>query len=582
MQLNGFTIDTYNQYSLPENVKYSTCPICSADRKKSKEKCLMLDWTRGLGTCQHCGEVLQLHTYKKKNEKKEYKKPEWKNKTELPDNVVKWFEGRGIKQTTLKYANIAYEKEWMPQHKKEVQTIQFPYFRFGQVVNIKYRTSDKKFKLAKDAELIFYNLDSIQYTDDCYIVEGEMDALALMQVGIQNVVSVPNGATLQRVNLEYLDNCIEYFENKEKIYLCLDKDEPGENLQTELSRRLGIERCYNFDLNGLKDANEYLLTYGGGKLRQTLLQPIPFPLEGVVTMEMDGHLFDDYWLHGMPDGIKIGLPDFDNVFSVDDNGRFCVITGIPSHGKSHFVDMMCVGYNMKHDWKIGYCSVENFPARLHKKDVFRKIYGRSPLAHEVESEYYKLVKNYMDENFFHIEFNDGDYNLNSVLAKAKELIMRKGIKVFVIDPYNKVRLKESLNKSITDYTNDYLIKIDQFCKKYGVFIILVAHPVKMPRNGAGQREMPDFYDIKGGGEFYDMSPFGLSIHRDFESNEVIVKVLKVKFAHLGMNQAEVRLGYNIKNGRYSQIVDGEIQLDNEPYLRFENVETVDTDENIPI
>ncbi|MCU4177636.1 DUF6371 domain-containing protein [Carboxylicivirga sp. N1Y90] len=63
----NFEIEKYNQYNLPEGRRYSICPLCSEHRKKSKEKCMMLDWRKGLGTCQHCGEVIQLHTYKKKS-----------------------------------------------------------------------------------------------------------------------------------------------------------------------------------------------------------------------------------------------------------------------------------------------------------------------------------------------------------------------------------------------------------------------------------------------------------------------------------------------------------------------------------
>ena len=76
----------------------------------------------------------------------------------------------------------------------------------------------------KDAELIFYNLDGIKDADTCYIVEGEMDALSLIQAGIKNVVSVPNGATISTNNLSYLDNCFEYFINKKEIILWVDND----------------------------------------------------------------------------------------------------------------------------------------------------------------------------------------------------------------------------------------------------------------------------------------------------------------------------------------------------------------------
>ena len=51
----------YNTYNLEVGAKYSICPICSNQRKKQKQKCMMLDWQTGIGTCQHCGAIIQLH-----------------------------------------------------------------------------------------------------------------------------------------------------------------------------------------------------------------------------------------------------------------------------------------------------------------------------------------------------------------------------------------------------------------------------------------------------------------------------------------------------------------------------------------
>jgi 5S rRNA maturation endonuclease (ribonuclease M5) len=86
-----------------------------------------------------------------------------------------------------------------------------------------------------------------------------MDVLALHEAGITNAISVPNGATLNTNNLDYLDSCIDYFEDKEKIILAVDSDEAGQALQAELIRRLGSEVCYITTFEDCKDANEYLL-----------------------------------------------------------------------------------------------------------------------------------------------------------------------------------------------------------------------------------------------------------------------------------------------------------------------------------
>ena len=57
------------------------------------------------------------------------------------------------------------------------------------------------------------------------------------EAGIPNSISVPNGATLNSNNLDYLDACIDYFEDKERIILAVDADEAGQALQQELNKK---------------------------------------------------------------------------------------------------------------------------------------------------------------------------------------------------------------------------------------------------------------------------------------------------------------------------------------------------------
>jgi len=568
-----FEIEKHNQYNLKDG-KTSICPLCSKDRKKSTDKCMMLDWERGLGTCQHCGEVIQLHTYKSKQNIKNYKRPEWLNKTDISDKAVKWFEKRGIKQFTLRHMKITDSMEFMPQINKKINTIQFNYFQFDELINIKYRDGAKNYKLFKDAELIFYNLNGIYKTKDVIICEGEMDALSYYESGLHNAVSVPNGAGK---NLDYLDNCIEYFEDKERIYISTDNDEAGKILEAELLRRLGIGRCYKVNLSDCKDSNEFLVKYGAIKLKNAIDEAELYPIEDISTIRDDGKQLDDFFINGMPKGYKIGKDRFDESFSIDD-GRFIVVTGIPTHGKSEFVDEMIVGYNINYGWKACFCSPENQPVILHKAKIIPKLIGYYPKGYLTNNKDYDDSKQYLDDNFFFVSFKKGSYDLKRCLDKAKELIFRKGIKCLVLDPFNKIRLKESLNKSIPDYTNDYLGMIDDFARENSITIILIAHPRKLPKEG-GKYAIPDFYDIKGGGEFYDMSPFGLSIYRDFENNYSVVKNLKVKFAHLGRNQAETTFFYNINNGRYST---GE--ANNENYIKKEEKQLVfenKVNENVP-
>jgi twinkle protein len=269
IEINGFQIDQFNQHDLDVGKSQGTCPLCSSSRKpeNKKAKCASYDWERGLGTCHNCDSTFQLHTYKRKGRaERDYIKPEIQKVKAVVDKTLEWFNTRGISKDTLDELKVSTGKEYMPQTGKPENTIQFNYYVGGELTNIKYRDARKNFKLYKGAEKVFYNIDSIVGHKDCIIVEGEMDVLALHEAGVSNVISVPNGATLNTNNLDYLDNCIDYFEDKEKIIIAVDSDAAGQALQAELIRRLGAEVCYLATFDDCKDANEYLLKYSAKEL----------------------------------------------------------------------------------------------------------------------------------------------------------------------------------------------------------------------------------------------------------------------------------------------------------------------------
>ena len=551
-EINGFKIDKFNQHGLDEGKTQGQCPLCSSDRKagNEKKKCASYDWETGIGTCHNCNKTFQLHTFERKGKTdKTYVKPPPKEHVEemqISEQVVEWFAKRSISKDTLYKMQVTEGVEYMPQTNKNENTIHFNYHVGSELVNVKYRDGRKNFKLYKGAEKVFYNINNIANYDWCVIVEGEMDALSFVEAGIDNVISVPNGATLGSNNLEYLDNCIDYFENKTKIIIATDNDEAGKALQSELIRRLGAEICWTLNFGDYKDANEYLINNGTESLKAFALQSKPCPLQNVVMLKDIENEIEDFVHNGFKPGFQIGLDNFDNIFSTY-TGQFITVTGIPSSGQSDFVDQMVVGYNNKYGWKTAFASPENHPIYLHSHKLIRKVWGDMPHKEDIGTDKWNQVTNHINDNFFFIDMER--YSLESVLRKGAELVKRKGIKCLVIDPFNKVKLLEAQSMSIPDYTMEYLTKIEMFAKKYDVLVIVVAHPTKMYKNQTtGEIEEPTMYNIKGGGEWYDASYHGLLVHRNYTDNTVKAKVLKCKFQNLGTNGAECNFKWDPRSG----------------------------------
>lgn len=546
-EINGFQIDKFNQYNLEAGKTQGVCPICSPDRKPKNEKakCASYDWDRGIGTCHNCSKTFQLHTYQRKGKsEKVYTKPTATVTNPPSSKIIEWFNTRGISEETLRELMVSEGPEFMPQTGKTENAIHFNYFIGDELINVKYRDGRKNFKLYKGAEKVFYNINSIVGFEYCIIVEGEMDVLALHEAGITNAISVPNGATLNANNLEYLDNCIDYFEDKQKIIIAVDSDAAGQALQSELVRRLGSETCYIATFDDCKDANEYLIKYGKEALSNRISRAKPVPLENVTTFRDIEDEVTDFVRNGFKPGFQVGLENFDNIFSTY-TGQFITVTGIPSSGKSDFVDQMVIGYNQNYGWKTAYASPENTPTYLHAHKLMRKTWQGMPGVEDIKTEKWDQIADHVNDNYFFIDMER--YTLDSVLRKGAELVKRKGIKCLVIDPFNKVRDNDS-SGDVNVYTLEYLSKIEIFAKKYDVLVMVVAHPTKMYKDAKGNIEEPTMYNIKGGGEWYDASYHGLLVHRNYEDKTVKVKVLKCKFQNLGENGAECHFKWEPASG----------------------------------
>lgn len=507
-------------------------------------------WLCHKGSCGFKGNI-----YHDEYVPKKFVVPEHQNITALSDKAVEWFKERGISQRVLNEAKVGFGEEFMPQPAKKLNVIQFHYYRDGQLVNTKFRDHEKNFKLVSGAELIFYNLDGIKDQNEIIIVEGEMDALAYMEAGITNVVSVPNGASKSKeVKLEYLDNCVKYFEGDEKkIYLAVDKDEAGFGLQEALMNRLDSDRCLNVDFKECKDANEYLLKYGAIELADTIKNAKPFPLKGIVFANDLQADFDDLYENGLTAGRKIDIKPIDDLITYE-LGMQTTITGIPSHGKSYWLDFVLARLALLHGWKTCIFSPEHYPLKLHMARIAEKLIGKRFSGYDRMNYSEKdSAREFMNEYFPFIRPDDGAFSLDKILSLSKSLILRKGIQAIVIDPWNRIEHQMDKGESETAYIGRQLDKITDFKQKYNIHVFLVAHPTKVPKEkSTGMYEVPTLYSIAGSANFYNKADNGVCIYRDFNESIINVHIQKIKYKHIGeMGLAQFR--YNEVNGRFTPL-----------------------------
>ena len=530
------------------------CPVCSESRTSvlgKKARPLSYDHDKMVGMCHHCDShfVKRDRNLRMESTKKEYIRPKVAHEGSVSQRVLDFFANRGISEQTILDFRIGEGKEYMPQTSKEENTIQFNYFLENELINVKYRDGAKNFKLVKDAEPIFYNIDSIRDSKTCIICEGEIDAMSWHEAGFRNVVSVPNGAN---PNLSFLEGMSDYFENKDRIYLSCDNDVPGKKLRDELSRRLGYERCYVVDFGEHKDANEYLIAFGKSSFQKLLDSAYEYPIEGVYGIrEVWENLYDIY-LNGLPKGDKTGDVRLDEHIGFMP-GELTVITGIPSHGKSIFLDQISLGLAIESNWKFAVCSPESYPLHIYFSRLIKRFSGKKFHQKNITPSELKQYADYLESRYFMIMPEEG-FTLDGILAKCKSLVMKKGVNGFIIDPWNRIEKNQPKGISDGQWIAECLTRIIEFAKKSGVHIFLVAHPTKMMKEKDGINYMiPNLYSVSGSAHFFNMTHNGITVFRNYQTKKTEIHIQKVKWEHLG-KIGTVEYQYNDENARFDSLL----------------------------
>lgn len=536
----------------------TTCPQCSFGRKKPKDTCLSVNVDQGTWHCHHCDWSGGLGNGKgdyRPPKTKTYKNPDFTFKPELPEKAYLFLvEERKIPPTVLQRNRICSQKG----------AILFPFYRDGECVNIKHRGPDKKFWQTKDAEKILYGFDDISDTQTI-ITEGELDKLAVEVAGFKNAVSVPDGAPPADAKsyaskFDFLDNCKERLDKVKHFILAVDNDPSGKKLESELVRRLNPVRCSRVEWpEGSKDANDVLMQHGPGKLKEILSNPIPYPVEGIYEVrDLD---LKSLYRNGLQAGIELGWCSLDRLYRLSaESGELHIVTGIPGHGKSEWLDAAIVNLAGNEGWRFGIFSPENFPLEQHAAKLIEKHLAlpfSDAFPTRMSLEQLEPAQAWLNEHFSFIMPDEDTLTVDSILKLARVLVYRRGIRGLVLDPWNEVDHSRQDNMSETEYISQSLTKIRRFARTYHCHVWVVAHPTKLfKEKGEGKYPIPTPYDISGSAHWRNKADNCLCVWRDLnpknQSFETHIHVQKIRRKHLGQ-LGVARLYYEYSTGRYRDL-----------------------------
>jgi twinkle protein len=511
----------------------TTCPQCSPHRKNKNARCLSGNTIHKTWSCHHCGWSGSLKSGQRTNSDplqdrpKTFRLPASKDynpEETLQSQLYEWFERRGIPRDIVDRYKIVVGDTWCPYLEDRAPTLQVPYYRNGEMVNVKYRRlRDKQFWMVSSAERVLYGLDDIIPGDDIIFVEGEFDKLAFATAGIDNVLSVPDGAPAPNSKnyaskFSFLGD--PYFEERldkaKRIIIAVDADEPGRILGDELARRFESDRCWRLTWpQGIKDANEALLQLGPAFLERAIDDAAPWPVSGILSP--DAEKLDDFYEHGLPTGLRLDW-ELDKYWRPYP-GFFTLFSGPPHSGTSTLLSNIAVRCAAKHGWRWGICSPEFQPYELLWAELMSIksgkpfVDGPTPRMSKTDVE---TLREWVEDHFFVID--PEPVSLEEILARGKVLARRYGIKGLIIDPWSELEHRRNNGENLTDYIQRCNADIRRFGRKHGVAMMERVHPTKLIKGKDGEYEEVEPYDMAGSANWFGQADFIL-VNRRFMQPE---------------------------------------------------------------
>jgi twinkle protein len=555
-----------------------SCPNCAIDHPEGTTT-LSVHASLGVWHCQHCAWRGKLDIGTSSVNPWLFSEPVLPiyNPKPLSKAGEAWFTKRGLSLNGANHFGFGLMTAWNSKKKVLADAITVPYKMDGAIINIKHRfgkLNGNSFVLG--ADVIPFGMDDIQ--ENCTIIcASEIDALYFYEIGVHNVIALPHGVPAiafakngTAPNLQTLHDSLAFLENHgarlagiKKIILCIGGDKSSELVTEELARRLGRERCWPVVWPEDKRSVDSVFQSGHNRLEYLIESAKAYPVKGVFELSDVKTQFDSLYERGLPPGPNPGWVSMDEFYRPA-LGQWTLVTGIPSHGKSNFLDALLCNLANMHDWKFCFFSPENQPVARHFANLAEKFIGapfHQKNGHKARMtiEQKESAETWLNNHFSVVlpDEEDGNWTIDGVLELAKTVISRKGIQGIVIDPWNELDHTRPAGMTETEHVSKVISKIRQFARTHSVHIWLVAHPTKMYKGDDGQYPIPTPYDVAGSAHFLNKADMAICVYRyvgQVDQTITDVYIQKMRFKENGQ-VGRVSLRYTPDTGQFIDDID---------------------------
>ena len=465
---------------------------------------------------------------------KSYRYPKLAEGTDMTP-VYEYLSKRGISKAVVDYAGLSCDGKG---------NIEFPFIDSNDVLKtVKLRPARKidkskgeiKTWVQKDTdhENVMFLQHLANPDSPLLICEGEIDALAAIQAGYKNTVSIPFGCS----NTKFIDEQWDFFEQFDTIVVAGDNDEAGRKFSKEVVARLGNWKCRavqfptsyimpNGERIAVSDTNEVLYYYGAEKVLECINEAINKPIPTVVDFS-DVH---EYNLDEL-DGCRFGLADMDKVLMRLFSGSLTVLFAKASAGKTSLINLLTA--ECLNDGKSVFLYSQELSNALTSNWLLYSLAGRRNINSFVSKEgapYYRvtpdarkeILKYYRNQLFL---YRDGEsIDIDDILKTAEVCVRRQGVSLVVLDNLTCISCKGCESDLMRQ--TEIVRKCVNFALTFNVAVVLAAHSRKT-------NEALSMDDVAGSSNISNLAGRVIGMER----NEVGVTIKIIKDRYLGKNGA---------------------------------------------
>lgn len=496
---------------------FKRCPYCDSGGHKDDFWKFSVNMEKGVFHCfrASCGEkghfVKLAHDfgYQLWEEGKPFRKYEGIQSTPMgwmtAPNAVRYLQSRGIPEEITRQCKIttAIDNE---------SILIFPFFdENGIRQTTKYRNTNFRKGIDKGKEWFDKETKPILYgmwlwkdfTKPLVITEGQIDMLSLMSAGIENAVSVPNGAKA----FSWVKHCREWVEQFPEIIVFGDFENGKMTLVEEIDKEfptMPLKAVKRSNYMGCKDANEIVTTQAIGNdftSGYKILQASVMYAENARNLPIVGVNDIDWMDFKPPKRIKTGFPTIDKKTRGFIRGSFNVLCGATGIGKSSFTMQLAI--NAVHSGK----KVLIYSGEIHNKKILQTltitILGSNRVTQiydPEEEEYYtapktgfveiakKWIENrilFWEDEALHEDETDEEKK-NDFLKNLQRVVNSTKTDMVILDNLMTLTAYNS-DKDLYNQQSDFCQKMTDIAKKMNIVILLVTHPRKYSGVGGSTR-----------------------------------------------------------------------------------------------